>query len=75
MSYGRKILQWLEDVSAEEQDVAGSDSEDETVNDTAIDSAHDSESKLKRPTIFKTSLNHRKITIFYLDILREMVQK
>lgn len=34
-------------MSDEEQDVAFSDSEDETVNDTAIDSAHDSESEIE----------------------------
>lgn len=45
MSNERQILQWLEEVSDKEQDVAGLDSEDKTVNDTAIDSAHDSESE------------------------------
>lgn len=47
MSNERQILQWLEEISDEEEDVAGSDSEDETVDDTAIDSAHDSESEIE----------------------------
>ncbi|CAG9574329.1 unnamed protein product [Danaus chrysippus] len=47
MSNQRQILRWLEEVSDEEQDVAGSDSEDKTENDAAIDSAHDSESVIE----------------------------
>ncbi|KAF9424289.1 hypothetical protein HW555_000428 [Spodoptera exigua] len=47
MSNETQIVQWLDEVSDEEQDVAGSDSEDETVNDAAIDSAHDSESEIE----------------------------
>ncbi|XP_039967947.1 uncharacterized protein LOC120779655 [Bactrocera tryoni] len=43
----RQILQWLDEVSDIEQDVAGSDSEDETVNDAVIESAHDSESEIE----------------------------
>ena len=47
MSNDGQILQWLEEVSDEEQDDAGSDSEGVTVNDTAIDSAYDSESEIE----------------------------
>src|SRR5215469_7541701 len=47
MSNDGQILQWLEEVSDEEQDDAGSDSEGVTVNVTAIDSAHDSESEIE----------------------------
>ncbi|KAF5283009.1 hypothetical protein FQA39_LY04880 [Lamprigera yunnana] len=46
MNRERQIQEWL-DWSDEEEDIAGSPSEDEIVNDAPINSAHDSESEIE----------------------------
>ncbi|CAH2090240.1 unnamed protein product [Euphydryas editha] len=43
----KQILHWLKEVSEDEQDFAGSVLEDESVNDTALNSFHDSDSEIE----------------------------
>lgn len=47
MNQEKQKQQWLEDLCDDEQDVAGSTSEDEIADDTPILSAHDSESEIE----------------------------
>ncbi|KAK9882378.1 hypothetical protein WA026_020900 [Henosepilachna vigintioctopunctata] len=56
MNQKRPIRQWFADLSDDEQDIAGSASEDEIVDKTAVVSTHDSESEIEESNAQKPEI-------------------